>query len=139
LDLLAARGAEVDVHRLDRQHLLALAFRQEVGWFGPDHPGPLAALGEHLDPLAEQHVAPPSAEGDEGDRPVVRDRLHHESHLVEVAVEHDPRSIVAAAPFAQQAAQFVVADRARSAEHIAHDPANLVLRTRRTGRETQAT
>ena len=78
-------------------------------------------------------MAPPAAEGDEGQPALFGDRLDHEADLVEVAVQQHPRRRGGTAFLAQQTSQPIVGDLAGALELRADDRTDLILGAGRSG------
>jgi hypothetical protein len=132
-DLGPAGRAEVDVHVLLFDHLVALVGRQQVGRLGADDAQyvPLVGLDQHA--LAEQHLVPPAAEGQELDEAVVGNVGGDEADLVHVAGEHDLRPV--ARLVADEAAELVLGQFAQRGHVLAETRRALRLRSRaRRGR-----
>ena len=124
--LFAGIDSDVDHHLLDRHHLAALAFRQEMRWPRSDDPRHARALGgAHVHPLGEQVVLPPAADGQKRQETLGRDVLHQETDLIHVPRQHHPRPL--ARQFAEHRAAAIRRERAVACQLAQENLPHLVL------------
>jgi len=89
LRLVPAAGPDVHEQVVERNDLVPVPVRLDVGRGAPDDPVDLLpAPGEDREAVGHEDPVVPSAEGGEAEEPVLLDPLHHEPHLVHVRIEH---------------------------------------------------
>ena len=93
--LLAVGGADVDVHALQLDHLLALVGLEQVDRLAADDAGDEAVLAAHLDPLADQDLRVPAADRGEPEEALLVDVGDDQPDLVDVADHREQRRGVA--------------------------------------------
>jgi hypothetical protein len=77
------------------------------------------------DLLAQEHLVPPTAQGNELEESFLGDVMDHEANLVHVAGEHHPRPALSLT--ADQAADAVLLDGAQGLQVTPHESADLGL------------
>jgi hypothetical protein len=107
LGLLLACGSDVYEHVLPFNHLLPLLGGQDVRGFGGDDSIYVALACADHHPLAQEHLAPPSAQGVEGEEPLLGDGGYDEPHLVRVPGHEHPRPLRSALGDEGDCAQLV--------------------------------
>lgn len=121
------RGADVDGHVLDVQHLALLGGAEQVRWLAADDARHLALGREDAHPRAGDDVVPPAADGDEAEKPLACDRVHHEADLVGVGRQHDARRRGGALLAEDNAAHAVPDDLGAILELVEENGAHLAL------------
>ncbi len=119
-DFGLAGGADVDVHILLLDHLLALFSRQQVRRLGADDANHIALAGLDDHALPEQHLVEPAAQRQELDEAILGDVLDHEADLVHVPGEHHPRRFGRARLVADHAADLILGERAQRFQVFTH-------------------
>ena len=88
---IAVLGADVDVKLLELDDLLSLLFLEQVDRLSPRDAGDRPVLGDDLDPLADQDLRVPAADGAEPDEALVVDVGDDEADLVHVPGDREER------------------------------------------------
>jgi hypothetical protein len=122
-----ARRADVEVHVLDLEHLLAVLVAQLVRRLAADHTQHVAASRLDDEALTQHDVAPPAAERQEADEALLAHVAHHEADLVEVTGQHDARPLGVADLLAHEAAEPVLREGSDVGEVTSQDLRDLLL------------
>ena len=90
-DLVLALGADVEPQVLDLRHLLPLLLVEQVDRLAGDDAQHRALRAPDGQPLADEDLRVPAADGRDVDEAVVVDVLHDQADLVAVPGQHDPQ------------------------------------------------